>query len=93
MFVYRRRLHEGGTYVAVGGDLPQIFESLLLARFLSRIGRKKARFFITNINRENLTFLKDLVETGKVAPVIDRRYPLREAADALHYLEGRHAQG
>jgi NADPH:quinone reductase-like Zn-dependent oxidoreductase len=41
MFVYRRMLHGGGTYVAVGGGLPQIFESLLLARFLPRIGRKK----------------------------------------------------
>jgi NADPH:quinone reductase-like Zn-dependent oxidoreductase len=93
MFVYRRMLHEGGTYVAVGGGLPQIFESLLLARFLSRIGRKKARFFIASINRENLTFLKDLVETGKVTSVIDRRYPLSDAADALRYLEQRHAQG
>jgi len=93
MFVYRRMLHEGGTYVAVGGGLPQIFESLLLARFLSRIGSMKARFFIASINRENLTFLKDLVETGKVTPVIDRRYPLSDAADALRYLEQRHAQG
>jgi NADPH:quinone reductase-like Zn-dependent oxidoreductase len=93
MFVYRRMLHEGGTYVAVGGGLPQIFESLLLARFLSRIGSKRARFFIASINRENLTFLKDLVETGKVTPVIDRRYPLSDAADALRYLEQRHAQG
>jgi NADPH:quinone reductase-like Zn-dependent oxidoreductase len=93
MFVYRRMLHGGGTYDAVGGGLPQIFESLLLARFLPRIGRKKARFFIASINRENLTFLKDLVETGKVTPVIDRRYPLSDAADALRYLEQRHAQG
>jgi len=93
MFVYRRILHGGGTYVAVGGGLPQIFESLLLARFLPRIGRKNARFFIASINRENLTFLKDLVETGKVTPVIDRRYPLSDAADALRYLEQRHAQG
>jgi NADPH:quinone reductase-like Zn-dependent oxidoreductase len=93
MFVYRHMLTEDGIYVAIGGGLPQIFESLLLARFLSRMGRKKARFFIASINRENLTFLKDLVETGKVTPVIDRRYPLSDAADALRYLEQRHAQG
>jgi NADPH:quinone reductase-like Zn-dependent oxidoreductase len=93
MFVYRRMLNEVGTYVAVGGGLPQIFESLLLARFLSQMGRKKARFFIASINRENLTFLKDLVEAGKVKPVIDRRYPLSDAPDALRYLEQRHAQG
>jgi NADPH:quinone reductase-like Zn-dependent oxidoreductase len=93
MFVYRRMLNEVGTYVAVGGGLPQIFESLLLARFLSQMGRKKARFFIASINRENLNFLKDLVEAGKVKPVIDRRYLLSDAPDALRYLEQRHAQG
>jgi NADPH:quinone reductase-like Zn-dependent oxidoreductase len=93
MFVYRHMLTEDGIYVAIGGGLPQIFESLLLARFISRMGRKKARFFIASINRENLTFLKNLVETGKVTPVIDRRYPLSDAADALRYLEQRHAQG
>jgi NADPH:quinone reductase-like Zn-dependent oxidoreductase len=93
MFVYRHMLTGAGIYVAIGGGLPQNFESLLLARFLSRMGRKKARFFIASINRENLTFLKDLVETGEVTPVIDRRYPLSDAADALRYLEQRHAQG
>jgi NADPH:quinone reductase-like Zn-dependent oxidoreductase len=37
--------------------------------------------------------LKDLLEAGKVVPIIDRRYPLSEAAEALRYLEKRHAQG
>jgi NADPH:quinone reductase-like Zn-dependent oxidoreductase len=93
MFTYRRMLTEDGIYVAVGGGLPQMFESLVLARFLSRMGRKQARFFIASINRENLNFLKDLVEAGKVKPVIDRRYLLSDAPDALRYLEQRHAQG
>ena len=93
MFVYRRMLTDDGMYVAVGGGLPQIFESLLLARFLSRISRKKARFFIASINRENLAFLKDLLHAGKVKPVIDRRFPLSHAADALRYLELHHARG
>ncbi len=93
LFAYRRALTQDGIYVAVGGGVPQILESLLLARFLSLIGRKKACFFIARIDRENLSFLKDLIETGKLRPVIDRRFPLSEAAEALRYLELHHAQG
>jgi NADPH:quinone reductase-like Zn-dependent oxidoreductase len=51
------------------------------------------RFFMANINQKDLVFLKDLLEAGKVVPVIDRRYPLRDVARALRYLEEGHAQG
>ena len=66
---------------------------MLLAPVLSRIGSKKARFFIANINQKDLIFLKDLIEAGKVVPVIDGRHPLSAAADAIRYLEEGHAQG
>jgi NADPH:quinone reductase-like Zn-dependent oxidoreductase len=93
IFDYRRALSQDGTYVAVGGGLPQIFQAMLLAPLLSRIGSKKTCFFIANINHKDLVFLKALFEAGKVIPVIDRRYPLSEAADAIRYLEKGHAQG
>jgi NADPH:quinone reductase-like Zn-dependent oxidoreductase len=93
IFDYRRALSQDGIYVLVGGGLPQIFQVMLLAPLLSRMGRKKTCFFIANINQKDLVFLKDLLETGKVVPVIDRRYPLSDAAEALRYLEERHAQG
>jgi NADPH:quinone reductase-like Zn-dependent oxidoreductase len=93
LFTYLRALTRQGTYVAVGGGMPQILQALLLARLLSRTGGKKACFFIAKINRENLSFLKDLVEAGKLRPVIDRRFPLSQAAEALRYLELHHAQG
>jgi len=51
------------------------------------------RFFIAKINTKDLVFLKDLLEAGKVVPVIDRRYPLSEVAEALRYREEGHAQG
>jgi NADPH:quinone reductase-like Zn-dependent oxidoreductase len=66
---------------------------MLLAPLLSLIGSKKTRFFIANINQKDLVFLKDLLEAGKVVPVIDRRYPLSGAAEAIRYLEEGHAQG
>src|SRR2546429_3383014 len=93
IFDYRGALSQGGIYVIVGGGLPQILQAMLLAPLLSRIGSKKTCFFIANINQKDLVFLKDLLETGKVVPVIDRRYPLSDAAEALRHLEERHAQG
>jgi NADPH:quinone reductase-like Zn-dependent oxidoreductase len=93
IFDYRRLLRPRGIYVAVGGSVAQIFQAMLLAPLLSRIGNKKARFFIANINQKDLVFLKDLLAAGKVVPVIDRRYALSEAAEALRYLKEGHAQG
>ncbi len=93
IFDYRRALNPEGTYVIVGGGLAQIFLGMLLAPLLSRIGRKKTCFFIANINQKDLVFLKELIEAGKVVPIIDRRYPLSGAAEALRYLEERHSRG
>jgi NADPH:quinone reductase-like Zn-dependent oxidoreductase len=45
------------------------------------------------MNGRDLRLLKDLVEAGKIVPVIDRRYPLGEVAEALRYREEGHAQG
>jgi len=93
IFDYRRALRQDGIYVIVGGGLARIFQAMLLAPLLSLIGSKKTRFFIANINQKDLVFLKDLLEAGKVVPVIDRRYPLSGAAEAIRYLEEGHAQG
>ena len=44
-------------------------------------------------NQKDLVFVKELLEAGKVVPVIDRRYPLSETAEAIRYLEEGHARG
>ena len=93
VFDYRRSLGQNGIYVMVGGGLVQILQFLLLAPLLSLIGSKKMRFFIAKMNKKDLDFLKDLLAARKVVPVIDRRYPLSEVAEALRYLEDGHAQG
>ncbi|MBB5315963.1 NAD(P)-dependent alcohol dehydrogenase [Tunturibacter empetritectus] len=90
---YRSALTENGVYVAAGGGLFQIFEVFVMAPVLSRMGRKKMGFFLTKVTRKDLDFMKDLLESGKVVPVIDRRYRLSEAAEALRYLAEGHAQG
>jgi len=93
IFDYRRALSQDGIYVLVGGGLVRILQGMLLGPLLSLIGSKKMCFFIAKINQKDLVFLKDLLETGKVVPVIDRRYPLSGVAEALCYLEEGHAQG
>jgi NADPH:quinone reductase-like Zn-dependent oxidoreductase len=90
---YRRALSQDGIYVAAGGDVVRVFQALLLGPLLPLMGRKRIRFFIAKINQKDLVFLKGLLEAGKVVPVIDRRYKLRDAADALRYVAGGHAQG
>jgi NADPH:quinone reductase-like Zn-dependent oxidoreductase len=95
VFAYRRALNQNGICVKAGGkpDLSGILQDLLLAPILSRIGHKKSRGFIAKMTKSDLILLRDLLETGKVVPVIDRRYPLSETAEALRYLEAGHAQG
>jgi NADPH:quinone reductase-like Zn-dependent oxidoreductase len=94
IFDYRRALTQNGIYImAGGGGWAQILQGMLLGPLLSLIGSKKMRFFMANINRKDLVILKDLLETGKVVSVIDRRYPLSDTAEALRYLEEGHARG
>jgi len=85
-------LNQNGIYVAIGGLVP-ILQALLLGRLLSTLERKKMTFFIAKINQKDLVFLKSLLQAGKIVPVIDRRYRLSEAAEALRYLAEGHAQG
>jgi NADPH:quinone reductase-like Zn-dependent oxidoreductase len=93
IFDYRRVLSPDGIFVMVGGGMARILQAVCLGPILSRIGNKKMRFFIAKINGKDLLLLKDLLEAGKIVPIIDRRYPLEEVAEALRYREEGHAQG
>jgi NADPH:quinone reductase-like Zn-dependent oxidoreductase len=94
IFDYRRALGQNGIYVmAGGGGWAQILQGMLVGPLLSMIGSKKLRFFMANVNNKDLVLLKDLLAARKVVPVIDRRYPLSEAVEAVRYLEKGHAGG
>jgi len=54
--------------------------------------RQKFKFFIANVSRDDLTLLGEMIKAGKVTPVVDRRYPLAEVADAIAYVEEGHAR-
>lgn len=93
IFDYRRALTPRGTYVAAGGSLAQIFAGMLLGPWLSKTGGKTLRGVHHKENPEDLHFMNELLETGKVEPVIDRRYPLEQAVDALRYYGEGRSQG
>jgi NADPH:quinone reductase-like Zn-dependent oxidoreductase len=92
---YKRALNPNGICVIAGfQNLPRIFEHMVLGPLLSKTGNKKVGFMgIAKMNQKDLVFVKELLEAGKVVPVIDRRYPLRETAEAIRYLEAGHARG
>ena len=91
---YKRALTPGGTVVLVGSkktSITSLIYFLLLRRILGR--GIKFKFFIAKINQQDLSFLKELVEKGKLVSLIDRRYPLSETGQAIRYLEEGHTRG
>jgi NADPH:quinone reductase-like Zn-dependent oxidoreductase len=66
---------------------------MLLGPWISLAGSKKMGGVTATVIQKDLVFIKELLEAGQVRPVIDRRYPLSEAAEALRYLGEKHAKG
>jgi NADPH:quinone reductase-like Zn-dependent oxidoreductase len=90
---YKRALNPNGTFVHVGGSEAQMFQAMVLGPWISMTGTKKMGTFLQRANQQDLNEIKELVETGKVKPVIDRSYKLNEVRDAFRYFEEGHAQG
>ncbi len=90
---YRRALTDNGIYVMSGGDGAQMFQAIALAPLLSISGGKRMRTFVEHPNGDDLNFMAELLETGKVKPVIDKRYSLAEVPQAIGYLIEGHARG
>jgi len=93
----RRVLEPSGILVGVGSadtryGVMSILGGLVEAAVLSRFGKQKMPFFLAKNSKEDLMVLTELIETGKIRPVIDRTYPLRETAEAIRYLETGHAR-
>jgi NADPH:quinone reductase-like Zn-dependent oxidoreductase len=73
--------------------MAQTFQAMLLGPIISMTGSKTMGNMLVKPNQNDLVFMKELLETGKVVPVIDRCYPLGEVPEALRYIEEGHAQG
>ena len=92
----RRVLKPAGRYVMVGGPagkwvdpMPRAFNAMVQSRFVDQ----DMSFFMSELNKKDLTFLRDLMASGKVTPVIDRTYKFSETAEAIRYLETGRARG
>src|SRR6266571_653516 len=95
----RRILNPNGKYVLIGGGvnesrwlgpgLTHAFKAMLLSKFVSQ----KMGMMLAELNHNDLTLLGELMQSGKVTPVIDRRYKLSEVPEAIRYLEEGHARG
>lgn len=94
---WRRVMTPKATFVAVGvrpggrwvGPLPYLLKLLVSSWFVSQ----RVVFFVASIKPEDLVVLRELIEANKVTPIIDRRYTLSEAAEAIRYLTEGHARG
>src|SRR5881409_452500 len=93
---FRRVLSPKGIYIMVGGPdgrwigpLARLIKTLVLSRFVSQ----KLGMVLARPNNEDLTITRELMEAGKVTPVIGRRYRLSEVPEAIRYLEEGHARG
>jgi NADPH:quinone reductase-like Zn-dependent oxidoreductase len=84
IFAYLRALNPQGIFITVGGSMARVIPIVLMGPMISKIGSKKIGALLHEANKD-LGQFAGLFEEGKVAPVIDKRYPLSKVPDALSY--------
>ena len=77
----------------IGGSSSTFFQTVFLGTWISMTGRYKMGLLLHRPDPDDLVSLNELFEAGKVVPVIDRCYSLREVPDAFRYFGEGHAQG
>ena len=89
IFDFKKALEPKGMYRMIGGPTPLILQSVFIAPFITMFNKKKMGILAQETNKD-LTYLAELVEKGKLKPIIDKVFPLAQTADALQYLgEGK----
>ena len=94
---YKRVMNPKAIYVMVGGSndkwMVGLIGTLAYAKILSSSAGQQFSMMLAELNPDDLKIIGDLMQTGKVTPVIDRTYSLNEVPEALRYLEQGHARG
>ena len=95
----RRSLTPKGKYIMIGGGGPEDgrwigpFARVIKLMLLKPFVNQEMRMMMADPAKEDMTYLRDLMQAGKVRPVIDRTYPLSQIAEAVRYVEKGHARG
>lgn len=93
IFIHRHALRPGGIYGMVGGAMSRLLQVALLGPMISKFSGRKMSLLVIRPNTSDLEALLGLVESGKIAPVVDRRFRLGDAAEALGYLADSRGKG
>ncbi len=94
VLAYRRSLTPDGRYVLIAGSLARFFQAALLGAAISLGGSKKMGVFMWRPNRrEDLELVAELIQSGKIKPLIDKRIELAAVPEAFRYLQEGHARG
>lgn len=90
-----RALKATGTYVGVGGSSSTIsfLQSLIFNPIIAKIKSRRVVSFIAGVNRADLDFINELLESGKVVPVVERKFSLAETPQAIRHVEVGHTRG
>ena len=93
VFAYQRALAPNGNYFMAGGSVATIFQMLLLGPLIKRITSKNIQLLVVQTDSKDLVYITELIQSGNVKLVIDKRYTLSETAEAIRYLGEGHAKG
>src|SRR5215212_5191811 len=93
VFAYKRALRSNGRYFLAGGSVPTMLQILFLGPLIRVTTGKRVRILVVRSNLEDMVYVTELYEAGKVTPVIDKTYPLSEIPEAIGYVGDGRAQG
>jgi NADPH:quinone reductase-like Zn-dependent oxidoreductase len=90
-----RVLKVTGAYIGVGGSssAASVLQSLIFNPIIGKINGRRVVSFMANVNQADLVFMKELLEAGKVVPIIERKYSLTETPQAIRHIEEGHTRG
>lgn len=90
---YGRALKDSGRFVLAGGTMGQMYSAMFQGPLLSMLGSKKFIGYVARPSQDDITYLAELLEAGKIRSVVEMCYPFEELPDALRYVDAGHARG